>query len=58
MEMAELYHVSWEKKYYRNHYHDLFVSVGAMVSHLQNFVCSHESYCSVAGIMCGAENKT
>ena len=27
MEMAELYHVSWEKKYYRNHYHDLFVSI-------------------------------
>ena len=40
----------------------LFPSVGAMVSHLQNgkfyLICSHESYCGVAGIMCGTENKT
>ena len=32
------------------------------MSHLQNcnfyLICSHESYCSVAGIMCGTENKT
>ena len=39
MEMAELYHVSWEEKYYRNHYHDLFVSISRshrmiLVSHL------------------------
>ena len=38
MEMAELYYVSWGK-YYRNHYHDLFVSISRshgmiLVSHL------------------------
>ena len=57
MEMAEL--CKLREKYYRNHYHDLFVSISR--SHgitLTKFICSHESYCSVAGIMCGTENKT